>query len=224
MRATRTFRWIWRVNAVFILLVALAALYGIGSYFVSEWVNRNRRSAEVQAAPVVMQADASASLRLGPPSMIAGTGFMRADLLRTVGEGKVGSFSSSDSTETRNVLFIDAASGVSRWLLPSHLRVIEQPEEIETPYVAGQDREHLATAVLVRDSGADAGDLVVFNPVGTKVVTVAGGVRRIHSATATGPSQFVVVFERESKYVLARFDATSFTRVSETELQVPQLP
>jgi hypothetical protein len=221
MKTTRLFRWIWRFNAIAILLVALAAVFGIGAVVVGEIAQNRRRSAEAAAAPVVKQADAE--LRLGVPRMIPGTDVLRADL-QAVDE-RAPSLSSYDSTVTHNILFIETNSGRSRWLLPSHRRIVEETNMISAPDDPGESRAPLASAALIKDAeDSETGDLLLFDPTGARIMNVSAGVRRIHSATATSPSLVLLVFERGGKYVLARFDAPSLRKVQETELQVPRLP
>lgn len=220
MKTTRAFRWIWRLNAIAILLVALAALAAIATVTFSEMRSNRRAAADMNAAPVVKEADAQANLTLGAPSMVPGTQILRAEL-STPGRGS--SLGSYDSTETRNILFIHAVSGRSRWLLPSHRRVIEQSEQVFAPDDDEQDRAPLASAAMVKDSGATTGDLILFDATATRIVPIASGVRRLHSAIATSATEIVVVFDRDGRYVLARFEAPSLRKTGETPLAVPQL-
>jgi hypothetical protein len=223
MNATRTFRWIWRINAIVIFLVAVAALCGIGSLLLGELTNNRRRAAEAKAAPVVKQADAGDNLRLGPPTAIPGTRMLRADL-HVAGE-RTSSFSGSyNRNEVHNVLFIDSLSGESRWLLPSHRRVMVDTDTVYVPADTTRDRAPMASVTLVKDSpDGDTGDLILFDATGRKTVLLASAVRRIHNTTATGPAELVVVFERAGKYVLARIDTPTLTKASELELHLPQL-
>jgi hypothetical protein len=224
MKSARFFRWLWRVNAIVIFLVAAAMLCGIGTYLINELL-QNRRRAEEQPAPVVRQANVGPTLRLGQLTPVAGTDLFRADLV-AVKEGSRGSLSSSyDPSETHNVLFMNPQTGASRWLLPSHRRVMDQTDAIYTGGELANDRIELATVALLKDSpSAETGDLILYDPAATTVVQVASDVRRVHTTAAIGTSELLLVFERGGKYFVARYAAPSLRKMSETELRVPQLP
>ena len=109
-------------------------------------------------------------------------------------------------------------------MLPSHRRVLGETEEIVGGLDESLDRRPLATAALVKDSSdSDSGDLIVFDPTGSRIVNVSPGVRRIHSGTPIGASEFIITFERAGKYTLARFKTPSLEKVREKELVVPEL-
>ena len=222
MKTARAFRWIWRINGVAILLVAVAALLGIAALFISEMSDNRRRAEAAVAAPVIAKKDTQSDLRLGDPRQIAGTTILRAEL-QAVDRPATGLSGSSDNTVTHNILFIDTATGASRLLLPSHRRVVDATYEIDETCPT-MTCKPVASVVLIRDTrDAETGDLVVHDPAGTKILTAAQGIRTIHSATAVGPSELVVLFERGGRYILARFDRASLTKIAETELKVPQL-
>jgi hypothetical protein len=173
----------------------------------------------------VKQADTDGTLRLGEPDTVTGTQILTVRLL---GGGARSSSSFSGSSfheEVHNVLFIDPASGASHWLLPTHRRIMEETEAIRAANDSRRERTPLASVTLVKDSAdAAAGDLIVFDPVGSKVVSIATGVRHIDSATAFGESEMMVMFERGGKYVLTHLDAASLTKQREIELRVPDPP
>ena len=219
------FRWLWRANAVAIFLVALAALFSMAWFMVDMMEDSRRRHAEAQAAPAIRPGDTndpSASLRLGAPFPVTGTQVLRANLESV--EGRTSGMSgSSDDTETRNVLFIDTATGAGRWLLPTHRRVIVSAETVYASDDPGSHGPPVGALVLVKDDeDAETGDLLVFNGPATTIVPLSG-VRAYHSSTATEGNQLIVVFDRGGKYVLARFETPSMRKLSETEIRVPDL-
>src|SRR5205085_10412274 len=122
MPSAKFFRWVWRVDAVLILLVAAAALFGVITVLVSE-VRSNARQRQVAATapPVVPNAEKKA-LRLGDLTHIEGTTVFRAEL---TSQRRGAEFSSGGyATETRNVLFVDLSDGSARWLLPSDKELV----------------------------------------------------------------------------------------------------
>jgi uncharacterized secreted protein with C-terminal beta-propeller domain len=80
MRSAKFFRWIWRLNAVLILLVAAAALFGVIALFASEIRSNARQREAVAAAPSVTPNAEKKELRLGGLTHIEGTTVYRAEL------------------------------------------------------------------------------------------------------------------------------------------------
>lgn len=220
MKAARTFRWIWRINAIAILLVAITTLIAIVTLLVSEMASSRRRASDATAAPAIRQSDAK--LRLGPPQRVAGTSFLRAELV-SEGSGKSLRSSGSYAAETHNVLFIDTASGACKWLLPSHRRTMAEKHEVFAGDDIVMDRAPLAVAALVVNHGTNTGEVVVFEPTGTTIVTAATNVRSIHGVAANARSGFTLLFERDGNYVTADFEVPSMKKLRETPLRVPQL-
>jgi len=85
----------------------------------------------------------------------------------------------------------------------------------------------VATLALVKPAHADLevaeGTLLLFDPSGRNVQTVANDVRDLHTAALDGEGHIVVLFERRRKYVLASFDTVSLGKKEEHELEVPVL-
>jgi hypothetical protein len=215
------FRYLWRVNAVLILLAAGAITFGVGALLVGEFGARAARNREAEAGIPVVAADSNAHLSLGRASVVAGTDVMRADL--SLNRGGAG-FSSGGYTETRNILFIEPGQKVARWLLPDNDHVIADSSDI----IDDTDRNAkrmIATAVLVKSTMASpetaAGRLLLFDPPGRKIVEVASNVREIHLASLSG-GELTILYERNRRFVLAAFDPGSLAKRREQEIDVPQ--
>ncbi len=88
MKSQKFFRYLWRINAVLILVAAGAVTFGVGALLVGEFGARAARSREAEAGIPVVAAGPNARLSLGRASVVAGTDVMRADLsLNRGGEG-----------------------------------------------------------------------------------------------------------------------------------------
>jgi len=117
-KSQKLFRYLWRINAVLILVAAGSIVFGVAVLVAGEFDARRARSREAEAGiPVAAVADANAHLLLGRASVVKGTNVMRADLSLDRG-GK--EFSSGGYSETRNILFIDPDQKEGRWLLPDN--------------------------------------------------------------------------------------------------------
>src|SRR5512134_253603 len=97
-RSHRFFRWVWRVDAILILVAAGAIAFGVGTLLVSELGARSARRQEATAGPVAVTGGGEAGLVLGRASVVQGTSMMRAELL--VYRASAG-FSSGGYSETR---------------------------------------------------------------------------------------------------------------------------
>ncbi|HUR80303.1 MAG TPA: hypothetical protein VM733_06030 [Thermoanaerobaculia bacterium] len=215
MRTTRVFRWIWRLNALAILAGAIAILVLILSE-VKPW----RRDTPVVPAVVVPQPPSpEVKLRLSDPALIPGTHLLAAEM-QSIQEGR--GLKEGDVVRTRNVLFIDPTTGASRWLLPSHQSVLSETA-IHAPDDAYERGTPIALAVYVTNEGAATGELFVRDAIGSRLVPVATGVSRVHSATAANASEFIVLFERNQRFVMARFSNATLEKLSEHELKLPPI-
>lgn len=222
-RVQRFFRYVWRINAVLILVAAGTITLLVGWYLVQEFSTRAQRSRDEEVGVPVEHANGKLQLSLTRATTVEGTKVMRAQLVRN-GEGaKFGS--SGDTTEIRNILFIEPGETSARWLLPDNDHVIDESldaaEEKDT-----SARQNIATAVLVKPLAdgreADTGRLLLFDLPGKKIVEVANGVQEIQVASVTG-NELTILYKRDRRLVLAVFDRATFAKQREQQIDVPQL-
>jgi len=222
-RSTTFFRWVWRFDAILILVAAGAIAIGAGALLVSELDARLARRQEAMAGPVVLAGETEPGLVLGRASMVEGTDTMRADLL--VYRPSAG-FSSGGYRETRNILFITPGETAARWLLPDHDHVIAETQDVVQRDGQSRTARTVATAVLVKERGptleAVDGRLLLFDPSGRNVVEVADGVRTLHTATLTD-GDLTMLFERDRRLYLVTYAPDSLARRREQQMDVPQL-
>jgi hypothetical protein len=221
-KSAKFFRWVWRVDAILILIAAGAIAFGVGTLLVTELGARSAWRHEATAGPVVAGGEGE-DLVLGRASVIEGTNIMRAELV--VYRSGAG-FSSGGYSETRNILFITPGEQATRWLLPDHDHVISETHDVVQHEEPPKASKTLATAVLVKKRGPAlqtvGGRLMLFNPSGTNIVEIADGVRTMHAATLSG-GEIAVLFERDRRLSLATFDPQSLAKHHEQQMDVPQL-
>jgi len=227
MPSAKFFRWVWRVDAVLILLVAAAALFGVITVLVSEARSSARqRQAAATAPPVVPNAEKKA-LRLGDLTHIEGTTVFRAELT-SQRRGMEFSSSSGYATETRNVLLIDLSDGSARWLLPSDKELVAFEIAVPEPsHVDDASKPPVARVALIKPysenpDNAD-GRLLLLDPIAAQIHEVATGVHAVDGAALTPNGHIAVLFESNRTYRLALFDHSSLAKISEREVNVPQL-
>ena len=221
MRSQKIFRYLWRVNAVLILLAAGAVSFGVGALLVEEFGRRTARGREADAGIPIAAADPNARMSLGHASVVEGTNVMRADL--SFNRGGAG-FSSGGYTETRNILFIEPGQKTARWLLPDNDHIITDSSDI-TENTESKAKRLIATAVLVKSPAsspeATAGKLLLFDASGRKIVEVASAVREVHLASLSA-GDLTILYERDRRLVLATFDPASLGKRAEQVIDVPQ--
>src|SRR5436305_14985401 len=102
MTPQKFFRYLWRIDAILILLAAGAVTFGICAVLISELGSRTaiKRNAE---AGVPVAAESRMDLFLGHAQGVTGTPVLRADLTVSL-EGA--GFSMGGDSETRNSVFI----------------------------------------------------------------------------------------------------------------------
>jgi len=225
MRATRFFRYVWRVNGIAVLLILAAVIITVSVSFVSDQIRKTGPDNGPIAQPVA--AEGAPKLQLRPPRPVTGTRMLRAELVRTRPQSSYGS--GSESSETHNILFIDPVTGASRWLLKTHKNVVAYTDDISAFADDRRgERPLLATVALVKtaaegDDDVATGELLMFDPSGAQVVPIASKVRRVYATLAVSSAEFVVVFERDGKYHVARFDSATRRKVGEAEVSIPAL-
>jgi hypothetical protein len=218
----KLFRYIWRVNAILILIAAGAVTFGVGVLVVSELGSRWAMRREAEAGPVA-GARADPRMTLGQASVVPGTHVMRAHLfLYQPGGG----FSSGGYSETRNILFIQPGEKAARWLLPDDQHVVSDSSDLVADEDDPKAKRTVATAAVVKPAIGELdlakGKLLLFDPPGNRVVEVADGVRKLQVASLAG-GEITLLYERERRLVLTVFDASTFTKRNEQEMDVPQL-
>jgi hypothetical protein len=222
-RSQRVFRFLWRVNAVLILVAAGAITFGVGALLVAEFGSRSAMKREAESGLAVAGPQSDPRLSLAPAILLSGTHVMRAQLLLYRGGG---GFSSGGYGETRNLLFVEPGDKTARWLLPDNQHVISDNPDIVVDEDDPKAKRILATAALVKPSTdqleVTKGKLLLFDPAAKRIVEVADGVRKIHVVSVVN-GEVSLLYERDRRLIMARYDGTSLTRRGEEQIDVPQL-
>jgi hypothetical protein len=222
-RSAKFFRYLWRLNAILILVAAGAIAFAVATLLVAEWDASAGRQREAAAGPLAGSVESTEDVVLGRAEVVAGTNIIRADLISH--QGGAG-FSSGGYSESRNTLFMEPGAKEARWLLPDDDHVIVQSSDIASRAEEGKQPRTVATAALVKTRGGNretaTGRLLLFDAGAKNVVEVASNIRALHSATF-GDGAIRLLYEREQRLVLATFDPISLEKRSEEALTIPLL-
>jgi hypothetical protein len=223
VKAQRFFRYLWRVNAVLIAVAAAGVAVAVVLVTV-ELIQGNVRRREAAAASVIPGKPANKELSLSGLFPIEGTSIFRATLSTERHGNHLGSLSSGDASELRNMLFVDTATGTATWLLPNDKELITNHEDVSEP---GEHKPPLAIVALVKPDGENAdaatGRLLMLDVAARHVEQFASDVRALDGVTITAGGDIAVLFQKNRKYYLASFDRTTLAKRSEREIAVPDL-
>lgn len=218
----KVFRYVWRINAILIMVTAGSITLGAGALLVAQFGASSARTREAEDGPLQRSHTADPRLFLGQASTVAGSRVMRADLLL---HEYGGGYSSGRYSETRNILFIDPAADSPRWLLPDDDHVITEQSDVVAPEHGDTPRRLVCTVALVKardgDRQVSTGRLLLFGPAGVPLVEVAAGVRALHLASLSG-EQVTALYERDRRLFVATFD-TALVKKNEQVMTVPSL-
>jgi hypothetical protein len=103
-------------------------------------------------------------------------------------------------------------------LLPSDNEVITFDSN-----VGENQSKPIATVVLARPQGGGDGRMLLLDPVAKHVGEIASGVHDVDGVTLMHNGAIAVLYESNRRYHLATFDRASLAKISERDVNVPQL-
>jgi hypothetical protein len=221
MKIQKFFRYLWRIDAILILLATGTITVAVGALLLQEFAGRvaNRRNAE---AGVPVGAGPRLDLTLGHAEAVSGSTTLRADLFASK-EG--GGLSSGSYSETRNILFIYPGQTAAHWLLGDNDHVITKRFDVKDDKDPMRERV-IATAILVKpqteQSETATGKLLLLDAAGKNTVEIAKDVRDVHVATLSAGA-LTLLYERNRRLVFATYEPVSLANKGEQEVEVPQL-
>ncbi len=190
-RSERFFAWVWRLNGLLILGLALVGIAGALAVAFNIGVFATRERPEEQLSRVAGTDITAQGLRITDFRSIAGSQFIYAQLAPP--SDYIGSGSSGGLGQAQNLLFFDTVAKSAHWLLPSNDQIIPSFSFLMDPpgpsyaYDDGEsrDRKQVAIALLVeiqakrnRDQ-LDAGprSLAIASPDGRALTPIAQSIQ-----------------------------------------------
>jgi hypothetical protein len=181
----------------------------------------SNRAAVRAAEPVVATAP---ELQLAGFVPVAGTSWFRAQLMKPGGPKQAKAYAHGS---THNLLFVDAATGTARWLLPDDDHEIVSLSDLPEREEYAAKPPPVVTVALVKPHAEDmelaTGRLLVFSPAGDRIVEVANEVRVVGATALIEGTKLSVVYERARKYVVAQVDLQQFVLLTQQEITPPPL-
>jgi hypothetical protein len=206
---------VWR-RPITVLAFAMCVFLGLVGLAARDCRQAAERERAAEVPPPVGGPGSERALAFRHASLVPGTDVMRVDLVRP----------GSGYSDVRNILFLDPASKSGRWLLPDSEHVIAESLDLEKEELPSVKRV-VATAALVKPLGGDPstteGRLLLFDPSGRTIEPLANGVRTLHVAALGQGAGFLVMYERDRKFVVATVDASSLKLRTEQVFEIPSL-
>lgn len=154
-RAERLFVWVWRINGLLLLALALLGVIGGAALVFNTTLFWSRERPEQKLTNVAGADLGARDLRLGGFRSIAGTQLLYAELASP--SQYIGSGSSGGLGSAHNLLFFDITSKKAHWLFADHAQTIESfsflmdPPGTRYTYNDGEaeKRDQVAVAILL---------------------------------------------------------------------------
>lgn len=227
MDENKWFRRLWRVNAVLILLVLVVGIGAHSHKTVRGWFREPYISSS-NIAQVGFGFDASGDAvlkgRYGRPRELPGASRFIVPLNRVYRKGDPSGYRGS---LLANLLFVDAALGVKRWLLPDNEKYISRYHLL----THGRDESERTLAILYKimeesdvvdeETGSKLMKPSVYlsRPDGTGLVRVIECVDRIIGHPVADENHLVVFYVKDNMGHAARIALSDFSVVGSTKLQ-----
>jgi hypothetical protein len=166
-------------------------------------------------------------LTLNGFTLVEGTDVFRADL-----QGHSSSLSCGCPGKV-NILFLDP-NGVGRWLVEDNLHYIEEQPIVdrqEAGSSAASSTIAIAVLVRLRDNRSSLGKLILIDPPGRRIVSVADQVRDIcgvalvnsHLGHFDETTEMAVIYEQGAHYMRASFNPSTLAKLREVQVTWPAL-
>jgi hypothetical protein len=222
----RVFAFLWRVNAVLILLTAVLACVVL--LFVTWQIYRETtRTRHVSAVVNVAEDQLDRSkLQLGSFEQIDGSSVLRAPL-RVEQQYAFGS-GSKETSSVQNYLFYDPSSRSSHWLLPGNKGLFLATHELPERRASKPERRVVAVVYELveadttgdkRLTASDAKVVAVSNANGLRFTRVLVGVEEVNAVTLTADARILVLYTASSTLKAAEIDVATYKIIRDAPLQ-----
>lgn len=211
----RFFRILWRINALIIFLAGLGALAALGFVLVMTVVSR-------PSTPHAKVAGSSADLdklkwSISGTRQLDGTDLFRSAL--TTSREYFGSGGSS--YQTRNFRYYDALTGEMWWLLPNQSSLITENEDYCLPTQPSEHRTILWSSYCIAEQDTPNDKKVSFavsQANGKNLTVLLPGIDHVLESSLLGPTDLVVFYRKDDKYLVSRIDLTKGEVLSTKDL------
>lgn len=206
-------------NALALLILLVIA--GLALIALREWFIHRRERADAHAAAPAPAS--STELRLGGFEAMKGTSIFRAYLVDTSDRKE---WSYGGRSGARNILFLNADTGATQWVLEDDDHVIVDHRDLSIPQDTIRPTT-LVTLALVKPRSERlelaVGDLLLLTATGDKIVKIASDVRELNAAQLIDASKVSIVYERHRKFFLAQYATETLSPLQQHEVTLPKL-
>ena len=204
------FLWVWRINGIAILIVAIfAGIFMLRIFTNIFW----ERPQDPVITNVAEDPEGKEKWVLGGPGYISGSNYILVPLvsentavdLRHKGGSASVSYGRRRIDPSKNVLFIDGTTNSSHWLFNSNDQLITEIEQF--PYHYGSDAPDVRAVfyqVVLHDTNndkvlneQDQKSLAASKPDGSTYTVVIDNLDRVVSKSLAGESNVLIVYQNK---------------------------
>lgn len=230
MKLHPTFRAVWKINALIILIGGTGICLTLG-YAAFEFV-KSRFQPYEKADTVNVEGSVDARWHLGPFETISGAGYMVAPVLSA--QSYAVAFKEKEASAVRNYLFVNLQDKSSRWLMPNNNQLILDMEwrAADGSAVRWGSNEKAVKWLVLRVVASDTdGDrrltesdrkiIAIANADGSQYAEVLKDIDTILGETWKPPDEMLVVYSAGGKNLVTEFSLPD-RKVSVTK-ELPKL-
>jgi hypothetical protein len=218
MESNKFFKYLWRVNAVFIFFIAIFA--AVGAFNIAFWMIAELRSDETRPPTAeIAIGDTSESennLRIQIPYRPQIVGNYTYFELRA-GEDSHGKFSSYNKSQLRNVAVYDLISNSTKWVFQNSNQEIEafMPVEIvtrdESKKSTQQTKAFLLKVATSKTDKSIVKDLWIMPPNGKSVRKILSNISGKLDLHRLGDNEFRIIVETKGSIDIYPLDVTNLS-------------
>lgn len=228
-RTEKFFTWVWRLNGLLLLAIALLGL--LGFFLLTSdatrpaWEDKEQTVTEVAGANLVAD-----DLKLEGFTRIHGTDSIVSDLVSPRATTGIGS-SSSYRTDTRNLLFFNAKSKDARWLFDSNHQYLVRhwsiPNKPADDYGRDYQKDVRVVALLmtvsdapIEDANNDQRQMLLVSADGKQKQSISEPIDELVGQHHVDESSYLIFYARQGTLRVLDLDPSTLEVRSDSVLEV----
>jgi len=228
VKASKIFRWIWRINGLTFLVCSLIIIGAIIVAFyptVKDYVRRRPMYRASDMVNIEDNVNLNSNWSLSGFRQITGTNFMMS-AVHSKQEYSVGFGSGKEASATRNYLFLNSVDKATRWLVPTNQYLFISDSEIKEDPKNNSKVLALEYRFVKDDTNKDNRltqddklSFAISDLDGSNFTELLGGIDEILSDEQPDPGTILLIYRSDGKNLVTEI------KISEKKvLQTKELP